>query len=151
MSQHCTWLCHYYMSFDISNFLATWCPLSPRVDQKDGFFCLSTGWPYFTCTTVSGYVTPQTSGYSTLHLRSSVDMWSQHASIDSDWLVIIFLPVTQFDAFTAGVIVQCQSIQMCSISLPSCNGQTSNYIWHTLSFADLIFCWDLENGQVVVG
>lgn len=75
---------------------------------KGWFFCLSTGWPHFTCTAVSGYVTPQTSGYSTLHLRSSVDMWSHHASIDSDWLVIIFLPITQFDAFTAGVIVQYQ-------------------------------------------
>ena len=109
---------------------------------KGCFFCLSTGWPRFTCTAVSAYVTPQTSGYSTLHLRSSVDMWSQHASIDSDWVVIIFLPITQFDAFTAGVIVQDQSLQMCSISLPSCNWQTSNHIWHTLSFADLIFCRD---------
>ena len=131
--------------FDISTSLETWCPLfpsSPRVGLKDGLFCLSTGWPHFTCTAVSAYVTPHTLGYSTLHLRSSVDMWSEHASIDGDRLVIIFLPITQFDAFTAGVIVQYQSLQMCSFSLPSCNWQTSNHIWHTLSFADLIFYRD---------
>ena len=88
-------------------------PCLPELAKRMIFFCLSTGWPRFTCTAVSAYVTPQTLGYSTLHLRSSVDMWSEHASIDSDWPVIIFLPVTQFDAFTAGVIVQYQSLQMC--------------------------------------